>query len=238
MGARSGSSPDAAVTPRSELWLGIRRISPVLLGVVPFGLISGLTAVQAGLSAGEALGMSAIVFAGASQLAAVQLLSAGAPAWVILLTAAVINLRFTMYSASLAAYLKHLPAPWKAASAYLMTDQAYAVSVTHFADQPERPHRRWFYLGGAALMWAAWQLSTVAGVFVGASVPPAWGLSFAIPLTFMALVFPVVRDRPAAAAALSAGAVAVAAEPLSFNLGLVLAALCGILVGLFVEARA
>jgi predicted branched-subunit amino acid permease len=140
----------------------------------------------------------------------------------------------TMYSASLAPYFRELAGRWRAGLAYLLTDQAYALSVTRFrADEPVE--RRWFYLGAAAPLWVVWQLCTVAGVLAGARVPESLPLEFAVPLTFLALLVPAVGDRPSAAAAAVAGTVAVVGADLPLNLGLVVGALAGVAVGLLTE---
>ncbi len=224
-------------SPRSEFISGLKAISPILLGVIPFATISGIAAIEVGLSAPLALAMSLIVFAGASQLAAVQLMSMSASIVVIVLTALIINLRFAMYSASIAPHFKTLTSKWKHVLAYLLTDQAYAVSITRFNDKAERGHKHWFYLGAAFAMWATWQVSTAAGVFLGTQVPESWSLDFAIPLTFIALAMPVIKEKTAMAAALTAGLIATVAVNLPFNLSLIVAALVGILIGLLLEWR-
>ena len=224
-------------SPRAQLISGVKAILPVLLGVFPFGMISGVAAVGVGIPAGISLAMSFIIFAGASQLAAVQLLGEGAPILVIIFTALIINLRFVMYSASIAPYFQRIPTQWKGLLAYLLTDQAYAVAVTHFQKNPELKHKRWFFLGAALPIWITWQFGSFLGVFLGAQVPSSWSLDFTIPLTFMALAVLAIKDRATVAAALSAGLVAVAAAGLPFNLGLLSAVLTGIVVGLFVESR-
>ncbi len=206
-----------------------------MLGVVPFGLVAGVSAVSVGLPELPAVLLSAIVFAGASQLAGLQLIASGSPILVILMTTFFINLRFVMYSASIAPYLKRFSAPWKGLMAYLMTDQAYAFALNRFSDEPEMSHKNLFYLGIAAPIWAVWMVSTMVGVFVGAQVPEGWSLEFAIPLIFMVLIIPAVTDRASAAAALMAGVTVVAADPLPFNLALIVAALTGIGVGVLVE---
>ncbi|BCR04327.1 branched-chain amino acid transporter AzlC [Desulfuromonas versatilis] len=217
-------------SPKRAFAAGARDISPIILGVIPFALIAGISAVGVGLSELEALGMSYIVFAGASQLAAVDLVGRHAPVAVIVLTALVINLRFCMYSASLAPHFHGLPLHWRAPLAYLLTDQAYAISITAFGNGRMR-HKHWYYLGAAMTMWVTWQTGTAAGVFLGAAIPKSWSLDFAIPLTFLALLFPAIKDRPSLVAAASAGALALAGHGLPYNLGLFLAALGGIGAG-------
>ena len=222
---------------RSAFSNGFLAVVPIIPGVIPFGMICGVTAIKAGLSPAAAMGMSVFIFAGASQLAAIQLLAQGALPAVIVFTALVINLRFAMYSASLAPHFQHLPKRWRWPLAYLLTDQAYAMSINHYLNTSTVPlaHKHWFYLGIASTMWLVWQPATAAGILLGAAVPSSWSLDFAIPLTFMALLIPGLRDRPTLVAALVGGGVAVFATALPFNLGLVLAAVSGIAAGLVAE---
>ncbi|WP_455385092.1 AzlC family ABC transporter permease [Acidihalobacter prosperus] len=227
-------------TRRSAFSNGFLAIAPIIPGVIPFGMICGVTAVKAGLSPEVAMGMSVFIFAGASQLATVQLLAQGALPAVILFTALVINLRFAMYSASLAPHFQHLPKRWRWLIAYLLTDQGYAMSINHFlSDNPTAQARKhWFYFGTGVAMWGVWQPATIAGILLGATIPTSWSLDFAIPLTFMALLIPGLRDRPTLVAAVVGGSVAVLAAGLPFNLGLVLAAVSGIGAGLATETLA
>jgi len=215
----------------SDLWAGVRDVSPLMLGIVPFALVAGIAAVDAGLGLAEAVGMSVIVFAGASQLAALELLGSNAPLAVVIGTAAVINLRMVMYSASIAPYFADYGRRLRAGLAYVLTDQAYALSIAEYEENPERSRWR-YYLGAAASLWVVWQIGTVAGVVVGAGVPEAWGLTFAVPLVFLALLVPAMKDRPTTAAGVSAGAVAVVAAGLPLNLGLLVGAITGVAVGL------
>ena len=223
------------VTPQTTFLSGVQTGLPVMLGVVPFGLVAGVSAVSVGLPELPAVLLSAIVFAGASQLAGLQLIASGSPVLVILMTTFFINLRFVMYSASIAPYLERFSALWKGLMAYLMTDQAYAFALNRFSDEPEMPHKNLFYIGIAAPIWCVWMISTVVGVFVGAQVPEGWSLEFAIPLIFMVLIIPAVTDRASAAAAFAAGVTVIVADPLPFNLALIVAALMGIGVGVLVE---
>ena len=217
-----------------DFYTGARAALPILLGVAPFAMISGVAAVSVGLTPFEAVGMSFIVFAGASQLAVFQLMSAGSPWIIMLLTAWVINLRFTMYSATLAPYLQRLPTWQKAPLAYMLSDQAFGVSMGRFVTD-ETVSRRWFYFGAALTVWTTWQVSAVTGALLGTLIPASWGFDFAFPLSFMALMFGALRDRPAVIAALTSGLVAVLAKGLPYNLGLVLASLLGIAAGTLAE---
>ncbi len=226
-------------TPRREFLAGCRAEAPILLGVAPFGMIYGVLALSAGLDALPAQAMSSVIFAGSAQLVATQLIRVAAPPAVLVLTVFVVNLRHALYSASLAPHLKHLGPGWKALLSYLLTDEAFAVIAARLArdgDGPASPHRHWYFLGAGFTLWACWQVSTAAGVFLGAQVPARWSLDFTLALTFIALVFPALKDRAALAAALAAGALALLATGLPYKLGLVVAALVGIVAGLVTEA--
>jgi 4-azaleucine resistance transporter AzlC len=203
----------------------------VLLGILPFGLVVGVVAVDAGYGALEALGLSVAIFAGASQLAAIDLLARGAPLAVIVLTVFVINLRFAMYSASLAPHLADLPRWQRALGAYGLTDQAYAVSIVRFQEPAPLPYRFGYYLGASLSLWLPWQLATVVGALLGDTLPDALPLDFAVPLMFLALLVPAVRDRPTVVAALTSGTFATVAYELPWNVGMLLAAFVGIGAG-------
>ncbi|UTF55755.1 AzlC family ABC transporter permease [Natronosalvus rutilus] len=224
------------MSARTDFVDGLRACAPLMLGMVPFAIITGVTAVNVGISPILAVAMSVVVFAGAAQLAAIDLIGQSAPIVVVVFTAIIVNLRFMMYSASIAPYLSRYSTLSKWFSAYVLTDLAYALSVTEFAETtPDERSRKWFYLGTAMMLWITWQVGTVVGVLLGANVPAGLSLEFAIPLTFMALLFPVLKGRPTAITALVAGFFAVITDPLPFNLGLVVAAGIGILVGVTVE---
>jgi predicted branched-subunit amino acid permease len=241
----------------SELFAGIKAELPLLIGVIPFGLIYGVLALSAGIPPMQAQAMSAIVFAGSSQFILTQLVHTHVPALVMVLTVAVVNLRHALYSLSLVPYLKHLRPAWKWFLGYLLTDEAYAVSVIHYqttitkesgtVHQEElvpddrsssiRDYRHWFLLGSGLTLWTSWQLSTAAGIFLGAVVPESWSLDFSLALTFISIVVPNIKDRAALAVALSAGLTAMLAFSMPYKLGLMTAALVGILAGLLVEGE-
>jgi 4-azaleucine resistance transporter AzlC len=220
-----------------NFWAGVRAEIPLILGGFPFGMIYGALALNAGLSPAAAQGMSSIVFAGSAQFITTQLVQESAPGFVIVLTIAIVNLRHMLYSASLAPYLAALPTRWKAFLSYLLTDEAYAPTILHYEKEGITPHAHWFLLGAGASLWIDWQISTALGIFLGAAIPESWSLDFALPLTFIAMLVPVLNDRPEIAAALSAGVVALVAFSLPYQLGLILAALVGILVGTLLEGR-
>jgi 4-azaleucine resistance transporter AzlC len=182
--------------------------------------------------------MSSILFAGSSQFAAAQLIHEAAPALVIVLTIAMINLRHMLYSASIAPYIKSLPSRWKSVLAYLLTDEAYAATVTHYQQEGVNSTSHWFFLGAGLALWTTWQASSAFGIFLGAALPASWPLDFALPLTFIAMLIPPLKDRPMVAAALAAGGIALLAYGLPYKLGLVLAALVGISIGWLMDRLA
>jgi 4-azaleucine resistance transporter AzlC len=222
---------------KKYFWAGVRAELPLLIGVFPFGMIYGALALDAGLSTAAAQMMSSMVFAGSAQFIATQLVRDTAPGFVIVLTIAVVNLRHVLYSASLAPHLASLSTRWKTLLSYLLTDEAYAPSVIHYENEGVELFSHWFLFGAGLALWTIWQLSTALGIFLGAAIPDSWPLDFALPLTFIAMVVPVLKNRPAIAAALSAGCVALAAYSLPYKLGLIVAALVGIAVGTYLEER-
>lgn len=224
--------------PQKYFWEGVRSEIPLLIGVFPFGMIYGALAMDAGLSTAAAQAMSSTVFAGSAQFITAQLVKDSTPGFVIVLTIAVVNLRHMLYSASLAPHLASLPTRWKALLSYLLTDEAYAPSILHYENEGVKPFSHWFLFGAGAALWTIWQISTALGIFLGAAIPDSWSLDFALPLTFIAMVVPVLKNRPAIASALSAGCVALAAYSLPYKLGLILAALVGIAVGTLLENKA
>jgi 4-azaleucine resistance transporter AzlC len=198
-------------------------------------------AMGAGLPIGAAMAMSSIVFAGSAQFVGVQLIRSGVPGMVIVFTTFIVNLRHMLYSASVAPHLAHLSPRWKWLLAYLLTDEAYAVAITRYnqtaTSATDSANQHWYFLGAGLTLWVTWQVSTAVGIFLGAQIPASWSLDFTLALTFIALVVPALRDRPSMAAALSAGVIAVLAADLPYKLGLMVAAIGGITIGLWVEAR-
>jgi predicted branched-subunit amino acid permease len=211
----------------------------MLVGVVPFGLVAGASPVAEGLGAGAAVGFSTIVFAGASQLAAIDVLGDGGSALVAALAAWTINLRMVLYSASLAPHLAHEPLTTRLGVAYVLTDQAYAVSISAITGQGQAPSRRVpYYLGAALLLWGSWQVATIAGTLIGSSVPEDVPLAFAVPLVFLVLLVPALDRPPAVVAAAVGGLGAVAAAELGAgSLSLTVGAVAGIAAGTLADHR-
>jgi predicted branched-subunit amino acid permease len=181
--------------------------------------------------------MSVFLFAGSSQIVIVQLLGSSTPLVVIVLTTFIINLRHALYSASIAPYVQHLQPVWKGALAFLLTDEGYALSITHYDRNGSEGAQHWYFLGVGLSIWGCFQACTALGIFLGAQIPEAWALDFTLALTFIALVIPVLKDRPIILSAVAAGLTAVAAHAMPYKLGLILAAFVGIGVGLWSETK-
>jgi 4-azaleucine resistance transporter AzlC len=224
-------------TPRREFISGVKSELPLMIGVIPFGMIYGILAIAAGLPPSVAQAMSFIIFAGSSQFVSAQLFGLGVPAMLNVFTVWVINLRHALYSASVASYLQKLPTRWKLILAYLLTDEAYAVTIIHYQQEGDKQYRHWYFLGAGLTLWTTWQLSTAMGIFLGAAVPASWSLDFTLALIFIALVVPSLKDRASLGAALSAGVAAILLFSLPLKTGLLVASLIGIAVGMLVERR-
>src|SRR5215831_20547203 len=135
---------------------------PLLVGIVPWGIVAGVAMVAAGLSKVQAAAMGVIVFAGSAQLAVLPLLVAKAPLWVMFATGLAVNLRYVIYSAVLAPYFERLSLGWRALLSYITVDQTFAVLVGKYASDDPAP-KHWFFLGGSLVMWSVWQLSSLVG---------------------------------------------------------------------------
>lgn len=210
---------------------GFTEMLPACIGLLPFGLVCGVGAAAAGASWLASLGMSAIIFSGAAQILAAQLVAADAPFAVIVLTCFVLGLRFLMYSAAMAPYLKPLPPRWQKALAFLLTDQAFAAAVRRFNANDDRHDAGMHFLGCGAALWLVWQFSCMVGFFAGNLIPSAWSLEFAVPLCFIALLAPLFRDMPSVIAAITAGVAVLAMSHLPMRLNLIAAGVLGIVVG-------
>ena len=178
-----------------EFWPGVRDSLPVLLGVIPFGLTCGVMGVTVGMTSLETILMSMLVFAGASQFVSMTMLGAGITGFsLIILTTLLINLRHLLMGASLAPYMTRLPFPLQALLAFGIVDETYALTMNRIRQKEYSPS---YQLGCNLPFYAIWITSTAAGVFLGGHIPDplAWGLDFALPATFLALLTPRLVDR-------------------------------------------
>lgn len=224
-------------TKRHSIIAGAKGVLPILVGVVPFGLVAGAAVAQAGFGIPESIGMSAVVFAGASQIAATTLFSGGAPLWVALLTALIINARMFIYSVSIAPLLGEAPAWLRPILGYMLVDQNYASTMTEgrFRDDVDVI---WYYFGGGAALWTVWQISSIAGTLAGPFIPASWGLEFAVPLVFLAMLAPAIKDSTAVGVAIVTGIAAAVLVPLMpLQSGLIVAIVAGMVFGAVWDGR-
>jgi len=212
-----------------------RSCLPVLPGVVTFGAICGVAMVAAGMPRYLAMLMSIVVYAGSAQLAALQLVTSGSPVAIAMLAALVINLRFSIYSLSIAPHLAAAAPRWRPLLSYVLSDNGYAMTLRGYERGLEGKEKVWYYFGCCAAIWTSWQAGNLAGVLLGARIPASWHLEFSIVLTFLGIVMPTIRDRAVAAAACASGITAVFAWTLPLRLGMLIAAVAGIAAGMLVE---
>jgi 4-azaleucine resistance transporter AzlC len=232
------SAPPRHASPAAECWAGVRALAPLMVGVAPFGLIYGVLALASGVPPVAAMAMSSIVFAGSAQFLLAQLVALAAPGAVMVASVALVNLRHALYSASMAPHLAHLSRRWKIALAYLLTDEAYAAAILRYeGGRPAGPNRHWFVLGAGLSLWLGWQLSTACGLLLGAELPRDLPLDFALPVTFIAIVVPMIRSPAALIAAATGGAVALACAGWPYKLGLLAAGVAGIAAGSLAARR-
>jgi 4-azaleucine resistance transporter AzlC len=216
---------------------GGRDSIPMIVGILPFGLIFGAMASVAGLSLGQALGMSLLVYAGSAQFIAISLLTLGSGAVVILLTTLIVNLRHVLYSAALQPYVGLLAQRWRMLLAFGLTDETFAVVQRYYLARGMTEHGQWYHAGVALALYVSWVGSSLVGALLGQRVPnlAGWGLDFAMLATFIGIVVPALRNQPQIAAALVAGAVALLCHAWPYKLGLMAAAFSGIAIGVLLE---
>jgi 4-azaleucine resistance transporter AzlC len=221
---------------RLEFYSGVKSVSPILIGVIPFGLVFGILGLESGLTSLQTFLMSSIIFAGASQVAFVQLVSNGTLPIITIISVGIINLRHFLYSAALSKYLGHLPIKWKIPLAYLITDEAFAVTIKRMINGKESIFSHYYLLGSGITLWLTWQTSTLSGILLGKTIPEEFNLGFTIPLVFLSLIAPnVIKYKSHALCALAAGSFAVIFHSLPSNIWIILASLIGLLTAAFVN---
>jgi 4-azaleucine resistance transporter AzlC len=226
-------------TPGSEALRGLRDTLPFMFGSIPFGILFGTLAIAKGLDPLATMAMSLFVFSGSAQFIAVVLLGAGSGIWVIWFATFVLNLRHLLYAATLVDHVRHLTQAWRFPLAAFLTDETFAVMERRYRTQGGGPNAHWYYVASCIGMYCNWQFWTFIGITVGQNFRGVqnWGLEFAMVVTFIGIVVPLLTTVPYWAAAITAGLVAVIANPLPYKLGLMLAALAGIVVGVVLDIR-
>ena len=220
-----------------QTWLGALETLPLVVAAFPFGIVFGALAQSDGLGFDVALGMSAIVFAGASQFIAITLLGAASAMPVIVLTVFIVNLRQMLYSANLMPQVKNWPQRWRLPLAYLLTDETFAAVSDRLNRHPDAPGLRWFYLGSAVFMYSFWQLATVLGYLLGEQMPGLadWGLDVAMIVAFVGIVVPALKAKADWACAGTAFVAAAFSWHWPHQTGLLFSSLLAIAVGMWVS---
>ncbi|PKP68930.1 MAG: branched-chain amino acid transporter AzlC [Alphaproteobacteria bacterium HGW-Alphaproteobacteria-4] len=227
--------------PRSNVsaayWLGFRHSLPFLLVIIPFGLLFGVAGSEAGFNLTEVMGFSVLVIAGASQFAAVQLMVDNAPVVMVLATSLAVNLRMAMYSASLAPHLGAALTWQKALAAYFMVDQTYALAIQEYERRPSRTlaEKIAYYAGVSTPVCPQWYAMTLIGATVGKAIPPQFALDFAVPITFLAMLAPMLRSVAHVAAAAVSVTLALLLAFLPGGVGLLIAAAAAMYTGAQIE---
>lgn len=222
-----------ASTSMNTYWHGVRDGLPFLLVIAPFSMLFGVVASEAGLNVFEALSFSVVVIAGAAQFTALQLLRDEAPTLIVILSALAINLRMAMYSATLTPHLGKAPLWQRALVAYFLVDQSFALSADRFEKE-----RGWsvsdkiaYFFGVVTPICPMWYVLTIVGAMIGNAIPPEYALDFALPITFLAMIAPMLRSVPHLVAAGVAVAASLLFVSLPLNLGLLVAGLLGMMAG-------
>ena len=209
---------------------GIKDVSPLMIPVVPFGIIFGVLAIELGLNGYTTMGMSIIIFGGASQIIFLQLFSAGASSLIILRSVGAVNSRHLLYGAVLSEHLSDLKLSWKIIISYFLVDQAFAVSNSYLKKNNDK--NKHFHLFGAGVTcWTIWQITTFIGIILGSVIPDKLGLTFAIPLTFLALLINDFRKLINVIVILVSGIIATLGyQVIPFKAYVIVASLSGLIV--------
>ena len=210
---------------------GIQDVAPLLIPVVPFGIIFGVFGMDLGIGPYMTFGMSIIVFGGASQIVLLQLFSGGASSLVILSSVGAVNSRHLLYGAVFSEYLSDLKTIWKVILSYVLVDQAFAVSNNYFKKNKKNRNKHFHLLGAGITLWLIWQISTLIGIFLGTIIPEELGLSFAIPITFLALLISDFKKINNIIVMITSGTIAtIGYHIIPFKAYIIVASLSGLLV--------
>jgi predicted branched-subunit amino acid permease len=226
---------------RASIKQGLKDGFPTIVGSMPFGMLVGSAATAAGMDPWMAMAMSVIVYAGASQLAALGLMLQAAPAVIVVATVLVVNLRFVLYSATLAPFFRQFPLLQRAGMAYLITDHVFALVSTKASIENGKSNAPFdvptYYLAITIGQWISWQITVALGIFLGTMIPKQWSLDFAIPLVFIAIVMPALATRSHWVTAITASVAALFTAALPLKLGLIAAAITGVAIGSWLDWR-
>ena len=212
-------------------------VIPLTIPVIPFGIIYGVVGVELGLSPLVTFAMSFIIFAGSSQIAFVQLYTAGASPLVMISSVLAINSRHFLYSAVLAQYLNKSNLYWKILLSYLMTDQAFSVSLSYFKKNQKKTFSHYHMLGSGFTLWLLWQISTLSGIVLGNVIPEALGLEFAIPLTFLSLIIAELKKYDHLLIIIISGAISLITYNFPLKVYIILSAFVGLVAAFILTTK-
>ncbi len=209
----------------------------VALGIAAWGLVTGVAMAKSGIGVPLSILMTLVVYAGSAQLAALPLITAGAPMWVIMATAFCVNLRFIIFSAQWRPYIAHLPLRQRLWMMYFSADLNYILFMRRFPEPTASPEQVPYYWGGVVTVWLAWQLPSLVGIVFADVVPTSWGIGFAGTLALLGFTYSMLADRSTWISAAVAGCAAVAAYAMPLKLNIVTAIAAAVAVGLMLDKR-
>lgn len=218
-----------------EFRRGAHEMAGIAMGIAAWGLVSGVAMAKSGLPAPLMVAMSLLVFAGTAQLAALPLMASGAPMWVVWATAACVNLRFVIFSATWRPYFAPYPLAQRVRLAYFTADLNYVLFMRRFPEPKPAPEQLPYFWGGAVLNWVSWQVPSMIGLFAGDAIPTQWGIGFAGTVALIGLMCSLLTDRASYTAAGVAGCAAIAAYALPLKLNIVVAIAAAVAVGLLID---
>lgn len=225
------------MTRRTAMLAGARRILPFTVIAGPFGLIYGVTAAENGVDTFAAIVASFTIMGGAAQIALVELIGDGSSWFVAVSTSIVINLRFALYSATLAGPFADFPRRWRYVVPHGMTDQASIVAIEEFGREPDPFYRMWFFIGSGVFFALPWWAGSALGILIGGEIGSGWQLPFAAPATFIALLVPSLTSRPKVIAGVVGAGMAVALYGIPSGLNIIVGAFSGIAAGTWATER-
>jgi predicted branched-subunit amino acid permease len=222
---------------KAAFWDGARQTLIVVPSYLPFALVCGVAAVNAGLSLPAALALPGLVYGGSSQAVLTQFLQSSSSLWIAVLSGLVVNLRMAVYSAAMAPHVRHLSTPRRMLAAAFLVDNVFAFTQQRQQDRPDESNDDLlaYYAGMSCVIWPAWLVFCVLGSLLGGVIPASWQLDFAIPLAFIATLATTVRSMPLLAAAVAGAVASVVLFALPLKLGMIAACLLGLLAGLITE---
>lgn len=214
---------------------GFRAYLPLSVGLIPWAMVTGMAMISVGFSAGQAVGMNVLVFAGTAQLGTLPLIAAGAPLWLIVVTALALNLRFVIFSAAIARTFDGIRTPTRWLAGHLLTDGVFATCLNRMLESTDPKWRLGYYLAPALWTWVLWQSFSLVGIFAAEFIPRSWSLEFMATIALIVLLIPMAKERPMIIAAAAGGTSAVLLRGLPLRLGVILAIVIGIAAGFLTE---